>query len=60
MDRAFAGAAPYLRRSAGGALSVVVVQEPGKRRNVRTALVLVSIVAAFFVGIMIKVALFGL
>jgi len=31
-----------------------------RRRNLRTAIVLLSIAAAFFVGIMVKVALFGL
>ena len=34
--------------------------EPPKRRNLRTALVLLTIAGAFFAGIMVKVALFGL
>ncbi|MCB1896405.1 MAG: cytochrome oxidase small assembly protein [Rhodocyclaceae bacterium] len=31
-----------------------------KRRNLRTALVLLTIAGVFFLGIMVKVALFGL
>ncbi len=35
-------------------------RQASRRRNLRTAIVLLSIAAAFFVGIMVKVALFGL
>ena len=60
MDGAVAGPAPYLRRSTGGALRMDMAAEPSKRRNLRTALVLLTVAGVFFLGIMVKVALFGL
>jgi len=37
-----------------------MADERQRPRNLRTAIALLTIAAAFFVGIMIKVALFGL
>ena len=59
MDRAFAGAAPHLRDAAGRQVTNYVMARPPKR-NVRTGLVLLTIVLAFFAGIMVKTWLFGL
>lgn len=36
------------------------VRAPARSRNLRTALTLASLAAVFFVGFMVKVALFGL
>jgi len=46
---ALAGAVPQLRDAAGGALGVIGLSDKAK-----TALVLASIVAIFFFGIMLK------
>lgn len=36
-----------------------MAEQPNGRRNLRTALILLSVAVIFFVGIMIKTALFG-
>ena len=57
MDSALAGTAPHLRNPAGDQVSDGVM---GKSKgNLRIALILLSVVLVFFVGIMIKTAWLG-
>jgi hypothetical protein len=57
VDGAVAGAVPHLRNAAGGQVSAGAMGD--RKGNLRTALILVSIVLVFFIGIMVKTALFG-
>ena len=60
MDGALAGAFPYLRASAGRqVVDATHVNDQARRNNRRTALVLASIVFAFFVGVIVRRWLLG-
>jgi hypothetical protein len=58
VDRAEPGAVPYVRDAAEGALSMALSREQ-RAKNLRTGLILGSVVLAFFVGVMIKTKLLG-
>ena len=60
MDGRLAGAVPHLRAPAGRQVSRADVTDlPMRRNNLRTALVLASIVLVFFVGIVVRRWLIG-
>ena len=52
MDRAEPGAIPHLRNPAAG--EVIMVQEPRKPSNLRTALILGGIALFFFASVFVK------
>jgi uncharacterized membrane protein len=61
MDAAVAGAVPQLRDPADSSLIALtmdatgqVMDESNKRRNLRTALILLSVVAVFFAGVIVN------
>lgn len=58
MDRAEPGAVPYVRDAAEGALIMASTREQ-RAKNLRTGLILGSVVLVFFFGVMIKVKLVG-
>jgi hypothetical protein len=53
VDGAFAGAVPHVRDAAGREVDVTPLERAVKP-NARTALILLSIVVAFFVGIVLR------
>ncbi|MEY4013242.1 MAG: hypothetical protein RLZZ290_106 [Pseudomonadota bacterium] len=57
MERAFARTLPYLRDAPSGQVRVVV-QENRQKPNLRLALVLFSVAAVFFGGVILKYVLF--
>ena len=66
MDAAFAGAVPHLRNAAGRQVNagstvtkVHAMGGPDRRKNLRTALVLVSIALVFFIGVIVNRMLLG-
>jgi hypothetical protein len=65
VDVAVAGTLPQLRDAAGGQVSFLpdamtdhTPAVPGKSANLRTALVLLSIVAMFFIGVIVNRMMF--
>ena len=58
MDRAEPGAVPYVRDAAEGTLNMALSREQ-RTKNLRTGLILGSVVLVFFVGVMIKAKLLG-
>ena len=58
MDRAEPGTVPYVRDTAEGALTMAASREQ-RAKNLRTGLILGSVVLIFFVGVMIKTKLMG-
>jgi hypothetical protein len=65
VDAAVAGTLPQLRDAAGGQVSFLpdamtdhTPAVPGKSANLRTALVLLSIVAMFFIGVIVNRMMF--
>jgi hypothetical protein len=65
VDAAVAGTLPQLRDAAGGQVSFLpdamtdhTPPVPGKSANLRTALVLLSIVAMFFIGVIVNRMMF--
>ncbi len=58
MDGAEPGAVPYVRDAAEGALIMAATREQ-RAKNLRTGLILGSVVLVFFFGVMIKVKLVG-
>lgn len=58
MDRAEPGTVPYVRDAAEGALTMAASREQ-RAKNLRTGLILASVVLIFFFGVMIKTKLMG-
>jgi hypothetical protein len=56
VERALAGALPHLGRGAGGQVTRIDSRQGPNRR---TGWILLSIAAAFFIGIILKTFLFG-
>lgn len=53
MDAAFAGAVPHVRNPAGGQVTGLQMDAVMSSKT-RTALILASIAAAFFIGVVIR------